>query len=59
MSMVLVAAGSVTIVVMLLLFGCTVIDQLGDTGYTKPAILGLYGLYLTVAYGIDIVGGLI
>jgi len=52
--MVLVAAGSVTIVVMLLLFGCTVIDvmpYIGETGHAKTALLGLHGLYLAVAYG--------
>ena len=48
--MVLVAAGTVTIFVMVLLFGATVIDQLGDTGLFKPLILGLYGVYLFVAY---------
>lgn len=51
MSMVLVAAGTVTIVVMVLLFGATIIDQLGDTGYFKSGVLALYIAYLAVAYG--------
>jgi len=54
MSMVLVAAGTVTIVVMILLFGATFIDvmpYIGDTGHTKTGILVLYGVYLAVAYG--------
>ena len=51
MSMVLVAAGTVTIVVMVLLFGAVLIDQLGDTGHFKTGILALYAVYLAVAYG--------
>lgn len=48
--MALVAAGTVTIVLMVLLFGATLIDQFGNTGLFKPAILALYGVYLFVAY---------
>jgi len=51
MSMVLVAAGSVTIVVMVLLFGATLVDQLGDTGLFKTGLMALYIAYLAVAYG--------
>lgn len=49
--MVLVAAGTVTIFVMVLLFGATLVDQLGDTGHFKAVTLALYGVYLAVAYG--------
>lgn len=49
--MVLVAAGTVTIVVMVLLFGATIIDQLGNTGHFKAVTLALYAVYLAVAYG--------
>lgn len=51
MLMVLVAAGTVTIFVMVLLFGATVVDQFGDTEYFKPAVIGLYAVYIAVAYG--------
>lgn len=51
MLMVLVAAGTVTIFVMVLLFGATIIDQLGDTGHFKTVVLALYLAYLAVAYG--------
>lgn len=47
-----IAAGTVTIILMVLLFGSVVIDQLPktDTGALKPVLIVLYGIYLAVEY---------
>jgi len=52
MSMVVVALGTVTIVLMVLLFGLSVIDQLPktDTGALKYGLLALYVVYIGFEY---------
>lgn len=50
--MTFIAGGTVTIVVMFLLFASVVIDQIPKTniGYLKYTLIGLYAVYLAVEY---------